>query len=243
MRKPLSFAVLLAALAACEGHERSARLDAGRLRAGRFEYRITLDGEKTADLVLTIHRREDGVYRFTGEVVGENSQLWESAATSSFEPISAALQFRRDGRTTSSMRLEYADGRATSVTRSDTDPETGGPKADGHPVSVSVPEDLVDQRIDWAAVLASELEVGEDVQITVYDPGTGASQLRGRVAGEERIHVPAGACDTYHLVYRIEKATGTEPYEMWASKEPPREVVRMRFPGGAILELVGRGAR
>ncbi len=94
----------------------------------------------------------------------------------------------------------------------------------------------VDQRIDWAAVLSSELEIGQPFAFAVYDPATGVSEVAGEIGKDERISVPAGTFETIRVVYRIKKANGTETYEVWASKEMPRFGVREDFPDGTSSE-------
>lgn len=70
--------------------------DVGRLRIGRFEYRMLKAGTETAKFTVTVER-QDGHFRFTGEALGFN-QKWESIATPLFQPVSAMLRMqRRDG--------------------------------------------------------------------------------------------------------------------------------------------------
>lgn len=73
------------------------------------------------------------------------------------------------------------------------------------PVGADVPEGIVDQRIDWAAMLS----------------GTGVSQVAGEVTKAEQIRVPAETFETIRAAYRIKKSNETESYEVWASKEIP----------------------
>jgi hypothetical protein len=50
--------------------------------------------------------------------------------------------------------------------------------------------------------------------------------------------VPAGTFETIRAVYRIEKLKETETYEVLASKETPRFMVREDFSNGMSTELV-----
>jgi hypothetical protein len=72
-----------------------AKFDATRLRAGRFEYRIVRDGKQIATFTITVDKQSDGTFRFTAKGF---DQEWESVATSSFQPISAALRIERPKR-------------------------------------------------------------------------------------------------------------------------------------------------
>jgi hypothetical protein len=87
-------------------------------------------------------------------------------------------------------------------------------------------------------MLASRLEVGQKLDFTVYDPATGVSKVAGEVSKAEQIRVPAGTFETIRAVYRIEKLKETETYEVLASKETPRFMVREDFSNGMSTELV-----
>ena len=214
-----------------------AKFDATRLHTGRFEYRIVRDGKQIATFTITVDKQSDGNFRFAAK--GFN-QEWESVATSSFQPISAALRIERPKRKeTYSMSLTYGRDRVTGSAGTSADNMTNEAKlAEMKPVSAAVPTGTVDQRIDWAAMLASRLEVGQKLDFTVYDPATGVSKVAGEVGKAEQIRVPAGTFETIRAVYRIEKLKGTETYEVMASKEMPRFMVREDFSTGMSTELV-----
>jgi hypothetical protein len=214
-----------------------AKFDATRLRRGRFEYWIVRDGKQIATFTITVDKQSDGNFRFVAK--GFN-QEWESVATSSFQPISAALRIERTERKeTYSMSLAYGGDRVTGSTGTTADNTTNEAKlAEMKPVSAAVPAGTVDQRIDWAAMLASRLEVGQKLDFTVYDPATGISKVAGEVRKAEQIRLPAGTFETVRAVYRIEKSKGTETYEVLASKETPRFMVREDFSTGISAELV-----
>jgi hypothetical protein len=90
--------------------------------------------------------------------------------------------------------------------------------AEMKPVSAAVPTGTVDQRIDWAAMLASRLEVGQKLDFTVYDPATGVSKVAGEVSKVEQIRVPAGTFETIRAVYRIEKLGEQKLTKSWPAK-------------------------
>ncbi len=87
------------------------KFDATRLRIGRFEYRIVRDGKQIATFTITVDKQSDGNFRFAAK--GFN-QEWESVASSSFHPISAALRIeRRKTKKTYSMSLTYGGDRVS----------------------------------------------------------------------------------------------------------------------------------
>ncbi len=208
-----------------------AKFDAARLRTGRFDYHIMQNGKQLATFTITIAKKVDGDFRFTAKGL---DQEWESIATSSFAPISAALRIERPkDKKTYSMNLKYEGHRVTGS--AGTTDETKA--AEMKPVSADVPAGTVDQRIDWAAMLASRLEIGQKLNFTVYDPATGVSKVTGEISKEEKTRVPAGTFDTIRTIYKIEKSEGTETYEVLASKEMPRFMVREDFSNGMSIEL------
>ena len=105
-------------------------------------------------------------------------------------------------------------------------------------IDASVPANTIDQRIDWAAVLAGNLETGQQFEFNVYDPGTGVGRVVGQVGDLEQIRVPAGTFRAYRIVYQMEKSGHTEHYQMLASEDSPHVMLREEFPNGVISELV-----
>lgn len=214
--------------------------DAARLRTGSFVYRILENGKEVAKITCTVRKRTDGNYDFTGEATGGYSQRWESTATSSLQSISAMLLIGQ-GERQSSFRLKYDGTHVTGhATRAGSVPDSK--KAPSAPEEKSIdarlPAGTVDQRIDWAAVLASRLETGQRFDFTVYDPWSGVSHVIGRVGEVESIRVPAGTYEAYRVTYRIESSKGVEPYQLLATKGSPHMSVREDFPSGMVSELV-----
>ena len=72
---------------------------------------------------------------------------------------------QRKGGEMYSMNLTYDADRATGSQQTDS---SASGKIDNH-----IPAGTVDQRIDWAAVMASGLEIGDKLHFTVFDPTTG----------------------------------------------------------------------
>ena len=110
--------------------------------------------------------------------------------------------------------------------------------AGGCDLTTDLPADIVDQRVDWAAVISSDLENERHFEFHVYDPKTGVSAVTADMAGIESVVTPAGAFDAYRVVYQIAKSSGREKYQVLASKALPRFMVREEFPNGDVGELV-----
>jgi len=215
--------------------------NAGRLKIGTFAYRDLDHGSEVGKGTITIRKLVNPErYNFSNDSTfaadfsGFRSQRWEAVATLTFEPISAMLAFVRGSEIVPVFDLQYRSDRVTGfvVERKGTTPGTR------HPVDASVPVNTVDQRIDWAAVLAGNLESGERFDFNVYDPGTGVSRVTGRVGPLETVEVPAGTFRAYRIIYQMEKAGKTEHYQMLASQAFPHVMLREEFPNGVITELI-----
>lgn len=203
--------------------------DATRLRTGRFDYRVMKAGNEIAKFTVTVEKAADGNFRFTGEAVGFNEK-WESIATPLVRPVSAMLQMELRNGKMYAMNLKYNHGRVTGTEQKES--------SSTNEIDHEVPPLTVDQRIDWAAAMSSGLDVGYKFKFTVFDPPTGVSLVKGEVASDEKITVPAGSFDTVRIIYQIEKSKGTERYEVFATKDPPCMMVREDFPNGTSSELV-----
>jgi hypothetical protein len=210
---------------------------ADRLKTGSFLHRYR-DREGNTDLghtVLTIERIPNSPnFRFAADISGKFAQQWESIASPAFDPISAKLSFGEATNSFAAFDLHYAEGRVTGFVADRKGPTRGTRR----PVDSPVPPNTVDQRIDWAAAAAGDLETGKQFEFNVYDPGTGISRVVGKVGPIERVQVPAGTFDAYRLIYQMEKSTGTEHYQSLVTKQAPRIFLREEFPDGVIGELV-----
>src|SRR4030095_13254918 len=122
--------------------------DAGRLRTGRFEYRMLKAGSEIARFTVAIEKLGNENFRFTGEASGFN-QKWESIATPLFQPISAMLRLQRKDGKMYSMNLKYEDGHVTGSQEKEF--------SAGESIDNQVPPGTVDQRIDWASAVARRL--------------------------------------------------------------------------------------
>jgi hypothetical protein len=104
--------------------------------------------------------------------------------------------------------------------------------------SMRKPGDIVDQRVDWAAVSASNLEPGQEFEFDVYDPSLGVSHVVVRAGAAQSITVPAGLFKVFRAIYEINKRTGVEKYQVFVTTAEPRMLVREEFPDGTASDLV-----
>lgn len=186
-------------------------------------------GSEIAKFTLTVAKLPDGNFRFTGEATGFN-QNWESIATSLFHPISATLRMQRTNGKMYSMNLKYDGDRVTGSQQTES--------SASNEIDTHIPAGTVDQRIDWAAVMGSGLEIGDKLHFTVFDPATGVSKVTTEAIRAEQVVVPAGTYDVVRVIYEIAKSKGTERYEVLVTKSLPRMMVREDFPNGTSSELV-----
>jgi hypothetical protein len=98
-----------------------------------------------------------------------------------------------DDRRRSTFRLETSEATGFVVSRK---ASTEGIK---QTVDALVPGGIVDQRIDWAAILASDLETGEHIEFNVFDPSNGVSRVTAEVRPSEELRVPAGTFSAFRV--------------------------------------------
>jgi hypothetical protein len=204
-------------------------IDAHRLRTGRFVFHELDHGREIGQGRVTIRRLTGPErYEFSADITGAADQRWTAVTTPAFVPLSAAIAFGPD--TVANQRrfsLTYAAGRVTGfVVR-------GARRS----IDTVVPSGIVDQRIDWAAVMASDLAPGRELRFSVYDPDLGVSPVIATVGPVERVEVPAGTFNAYRITYRIAKLTGTVEYQLLATRAVPRMMVREIFPDSVISDL------
>lgn len=218
-----------------------ARPNAERMRLGEFEYSNSSGGEKVGGSTITI-RLVDGLRRrydfvatatFSTGVSGFSSQHWECVTTPALEPIFATLTFG-DSSHAPTFEIRYASGRVTGFVRSRKGRDAGVRRS----VSAALPSGTFDQRVDWATVLASDLEPGTQFQFNVYDPSIGLSRAKGQVRAARWVRVPAGSFDVYPVVYEIAKSGGTERYAVFVTRDIPRMIIREDFQNGVLGQLV-----
>jgi hypothetical protein len=229
IRRVLILALVAAPLCALAGEKPDARL----LRSGEFVYGDFQDEDTLGRSRIVIAREPGGRYRFSNTVIGHAAQAWTAVAMTNFEPVSAVLEFRgKDGTHQPIFEIRY-EGDHVTGTRHLHQSTGAAPIA----VEDAVEAGVIDQRIDWASVMARKLEVGLVFNFQVYDPAIATSGGVAMVEDGGRVHVPAGDFDTFKITYRIGKKSGPQQYVVFASKALPRIMVREDFPDGGSSKL------
>ncbi|HTD75876.1 MAG TPA: hypothetical protein VK652_20275 [Steroidobacteraceae bacterium] len=236
----LSIALVLMTASADPGADLSSlhiRVDARRLQTGEFVYRDSSKGKVLGESSIGIRMdQQDSTYRFSAQTIGYADQHWESVATPTLSPVSARLTFGKGPDRPTAFDLHYAQGKVTgfALSRHSSEPRTQ------LPVNASIDSNTVDQRIDWATVMAFDLRKGSRFSFNVYDAATGSSEVHAQVSPRRRIDVPAGTFPVFAVTYTVKKSTGAERYIVYVTEKLPRFMVREDFPDGTISELVKR---
>ncbi len=209
------------------------KFDAHRLKTGTFIYRDSEGQGEIGQSEITVEQISGSdTFSFSTAVSGKFSQRWRAVSTPGFAPISASLSLG-EGAGTPAFDLKYGPGRVTGFVVDRKGPTAGTKR----PVNDVVPRGVVDQRLDWAAVTASDLKSGGAFEFDVYDPSLGISHVAVRIGQVQVLRVPAGEFETFPVTYEIKKRTATESYRVFVSKEEPRILVREEFPDGAQSDL------
>jgi hypothetical protein len=96
----------------------------------------------------------------------------------------------------------------------------------------------IDQRIDWASLMASDLTAGQSATYRVFDPATGSSELTASASEGPTLASPDGPRATIKLDYTICKAGERESYTVYSTRESPRTMLREDMRGNVVSELV-----
>ena len=213
------------ASAGAAGRRAPVVFDAGALREGRFTYRLSVDAKPIGVATIEI-RATGGHYRisFSSTDIG---QTWSSTLTRRFEPLAATLEFS-GGRAPYSMSIRYAAGRAT-----------GSEVTTGAETPFAIPFDtqVIDQRVDWAGMMAAVFD-GPAIEVQVVDPKTSLSRLVGTSIETSPLGGVLGTLPTVRLDYTITKASHTESYSVFATRDRPRVMLREEMPGNLVAVLV-----
>lgn len=210
--------------------------DASRLRTGTYTYRDSVDGKAGSLSTSTITLLPDGHYRFTADIPGFD-QSWSTIATRAMAPVETILKMRtREGRHYE-MTLTYS-GRHVSgeaITSASADGKLPG---SDQAVAADIPDDTVDQRIDWATVMTADLQPGQRFEFKVYDAKTGVSRVSCSIGDAGPMKTVLGEIHAIRLEYTVYKASGTEVYTVYTSSGFPRTMLREDLRGGLVIELV-----
>jgi hypothetical protein len=212
-----------------------------RLKRGLFRYRSMDHGNEIGQGEIAIRMLPNSgnfeismEYVFSGGPADFQSQRWRSVAKANFDPVLASLSYVRAGKEMPAFGLNYFPGRVMGLLA----PSNGAAKGKRLPINGPIPPEIVDQRLDWAAVLSSNMEVGREFRFDVYDPGTGVSWVLLNIGPIETVGTPDGRFEAYGITYLVKEAGGTELYKVYASRDSPRLLFREEFPNGSYDELV-----
>jgi Protein of unknown function (DUF3108) len=213
------------------------RFDARRLQLGTFRYSDSSHGKVIGESrirVLRMHRSGGKEYVFSNVAEGASEQRWKAVITPTFRPISAELTFGGKGEPHKAFDLSYSPNHVSGVAATR--------DRDGfvdRRIGEEVAADTVDQRIDWAAVMAlKSYQKSETFTFHVYDPKDGNSRIIATVKGMETIHTRAGTFRVVRIAYTTEKASGAQTFEVFINEQIPRFLVKEIFPWGMTSELV-----
>jgi len=200
--------------------------DAALLKEGRFIYQTTLKGESLGETAIEVRRA--GAHFVISMSAPKIAQAWKATVASSFVPLSASLEMRgRKG--PYAMDLKYAESSVTGEER-----EGGVTRS----VNASVKGVVIDQRVDWAAMMASKAPADSSIAMRVFDPSTGLSGMLGRIGETRSMRGAWGEIPALRLDYTICKRDHLEEYTVYASRETPRYMLREDMPNGLVSELV-----
>jgi hypothetical protein len=200
--------------------------DASRLKEGRFTYRTTLKGESLGETVIEI-RRADAQFLISMNAA-EIEQSWKAEVERSFAPVSASLSMRgKKGPYV--MTLQYAGMNITGEEH-----ESGVTRT----VNVTAKGAVIDQRVDWASMMAATAPAGRSIAMRVFDPSTGLSDMLGKIGGLQPMTGAGGEVLALRLDYTICKRGHVEEYTVYASHETPRFMLREDMPNGLVSELI-----
>lgn len=232
----IAAAGLLGSAAAAPHLDAGPRFDASRLKTGRFTYQDIQDGRQGSLSTTTIVQLADGHYRFTADFPGFD-QSWSTIATRAMTPVETVLKMRTREGGHYQMTLAYAGHRVTGEAVNTAATE-GGSSRRGQTVAAEIPDNTVDQRIDWATVMTTDLQPGQKFLFNVYDAKTAVSRVTCFISDAGTMNTPLGKLHAIRLNYVVNKASGTESYSVYATNMLPRIMLREDLPHGLTSQLV-----
>lgn len=216
-----------------------------RVRTGIFTYRDLDLGKPVGSTSLTIQALTPSgnlsfvaKADFTKDFDGFHSQRWQAIVKPDFTPVIATLSIFRGNEVVPVFELVYSAGKVTGSIVQRHNGTALGPKQS---LFALLPAGIVDQRIDWAAILATDIASGSRFAFDVFDPGTGVSHVIAHVGSSEPLQVPAGRFRVFKIVYEMQKPNKNEHYVLYVSAQAPHFMIREDFPNGTISELTRIG--
>ena len=209
--------------------------DAARLKTGTFTYRDFQDG-KPGSLSSCSVGRQGQYYRFSCDFPAY-AQRWDTLATPAMTPVSTELSMVTKQGQRYVMTLRYAGHKVSGTAVSSASTDGRLPSAE-RTVAGDIMPDTVDQRIDWATVMASDVRSGQSFEFKVYDASTASSRVHCSVDDAGVMDAPGGRVRALRFTYTVYKSTGMEVYTVYASATYPRMMLREDLPGKLTSLLV-----
>jgi hypothetical protein len=203
-----------------------ARLDAAGLTPFADSAAVLLGGNEAGWMRTSLERTADG-FRFVEEtqIGGVFRQRTEVAMGADGSVRGVTQRGSAQGQETRT-DLVYASGRVTGTAVS-----PGPTGVTTTQVDAAVPEGVVDENLVTVALRTLPLAPGSSHTLAVFSPGGNAVRTHTlRVAGTERVTVPAGAFD----VLRVEATGGPAPVTYFVTADAPRRLVRLDALGGQL---------
>lgn len=229
-----ALALSLACPAVAASQSGAPRFDAARLAEGSQRYRVSVGGNRVGTVTTRLEwTPRDGRPAFrassrfeTPEGATQTVDVWFDAET--FHPIETRGTADRGGITVR-IALEYASGRVHGTIEMD-GPDTAEIRTGAtRPVDVALPAGTLDQNQLRYALLAAPLEVGQTLEIPIFDVTSAELEtLTLRADALEDVDVPAGE----FRALRVEMSGGNVPMTWSISREFPRRIVRQDFEAG-----------
>ena len=205
--------------------------DATRLREGVFKYELRRNGELLGISTIEVRREKADEFLIFMDAQ-EIAQRWSARIGRRFNPLAAKLEIF-SGAKPYRMSLLYSD---TQVSGTEVKQGPNGPVTTK--VKATLQRQVVDQRVDWAAMMAAQFGKEKSIEFDVYDPGTGFSRLVGT---KTDVPAVAGALEKLPAIrfdYTIHKKDHIEAYSVYGSQLEPRIMLREDMPNGLVALLV-----
>jgi zinc protease len=203
------------------------RFDASRLQPATLTYAIVAGGNPVGTATTTLAR--DGAAWVSTQTVqaGPTSTRMEVRFTGDMTPVSGkssttagAMAMETD------MRLENGRVKGTAKLPA----QMGGDKTfDAEAVAGTRFPGM-----DAAVLAVSDLAPGKTISFPMFSPQSGsASPVTFKVAGEEKVTVPAGTFDAYKV-----ELSGPQPATLWVRKDAPHVMLKQALQGQPVtIEL------
>lgn len=200
--------------------------DASRIRMGRFEYVVIVQGNDVGTQSIEYSRAKDGRYQMDEEMdIQDGGKTGTYRFTGDLRPISVHQVNRIPMGYTAKVNtdLDYADGVVTGTATKEDESRMLAKK----PVHDTVDEHTVDSNLVLPYLLASSLGAHFDQQLSVYEPRSGTSQITLAVRGEQSVKVPAGTFDAY----QVDMDNGPAPVTFFVTRDAPHVLVKLQLRG------------